>query len=328
LDWLWSLFYYNAHYQLGDGVALSRIIVFFLILMTTLIGQEEKKQFPLFKMPRWMMPKPDSPSLPDIKSIDFSPDTVVVTKEIKADTVFFTDTLVLTDTVRIEYRINAKNERKKIIHGKGYFLEWDPLEIELKNQKDLEELREKAYFQVQLNKDKRIKRVTYYNKEHQAQYSWEFMWSKDGSRHAYSILFHQNMRMTDLDSTLFTDALSEVRVNWTAQYKHRKNGKLASLLVYDHIGFLSYQYQFAYLGEKGEDERIHSSYFRSDSSKVGNHIIYYNENQMLEKIDYFGKNGNLKRSITMDYWPGKSEVQKTIRDSIGIILSRRIIPWK
>lgn len=279
-----------------------------------------------FKLPKWIpfFGKPKEDGLVTQPS-----DTVFVDREV---VVTIHDTIRIHDTTpqAIKFVVRDPENLKNILYSKGYFGKWDPYKVRLEERNTVEWFNHKSYYEAQLNKDGRIKKVSYFDENHILQYVWNYKWSKKGTRYEYYITFFKNNRLSDIDSILFSDILSDVRSNWVARFKTRRDGRPENVSIYDENGIMYYRYKISYkiMDKKdGYFEKIRSSYFRSDNTLAGSHLIYNNKDQFPYEIYYFNKNGEYKKAIFIDYWPRLNELQKTVHDSSGAIESRRIMAW-
>lgn len=258
-----------------------------------------------------------------------SPDTVFVDRDV---IVTVHDTIRIHNQIpqSINFIVKDTTNKKDIAHSKGYFGKWDPYKVRLKERNTIEWFYKKPYYEAQLNKDGRIKRVSYFDNSHVLQYIWNFKWSKKGGRYEYFITFIQNNRLTEIDPILFSNMLSDVRPNWIARFKTRRDGRPEDVSIYDENGIMYYWYKISYKMTKDKFlyfEKIRSSYFRSDSTLSGSHLIYNNKDQHPYEIYHFNKNGEYKQATFIDYWPSLNELQKTVHDSSGAVKSRRIMEW-
>jgi len=280
----------------------------------------------LFKLPKW---SPFSGKPKEDKLVTLSPDIVFVDREV---IVTVHDTVRIHDSKpqSIKFVVKDLENLKNINHTKGYFGKWDPYKVRLEERNTVEWFFKKPFYEAQLNKDGRIKKVSFFDKNHILQYVWNYKWSKKGTRYEYYISFFQNNRLTDIDSILFSEILSDVRLNWVARFKTRRDGRPENVSIYDENGILYYHYKISYKMMDKKDgyfEKIRSSYFRSDNTLAGSHLIYNNKDQFPFEIYHFNKNGEYKKAIFIDYWPRLNELQKTVHDSSGAIESRRIMAW-
>ncbi len=256
----------------------------------------------------------------------------------KVDTVFVEKEVIVTvhDTVRIHNRIPQsinfilKDPKSKIdlSHAKGFFEYWNPYQVQLNGKNEFEWFYQKPYYEAQLNKDGRIKTVSYFNREHICLFKWKFIWSKSGDRYEYDITFLQKVRLTDIDPVLFSDILSDVRQNWVARFKTRNDGRPKEVGIFDNNEILYYRYIFNYKMEKNNPvEKIRSSYFRGDSTLAGSHLIYNDKDQNPIEIYRFNQSGQYQEATFIQYSPKDESKQITIHDSLGVVISRRIIGW-
>ena len=72
-------------------------------------------------------------------------------------------------------------------------------------------------------------------------------------------------------------------------------------------------------------ETIQSSYFRSDSSLVGRHLLFMENGEWLREIHYKNSNDELEQVVKFDVSLEKEETVKTILDSDGREIESRIL---
>ena len=154
------------------------------------------------------------------------------------------------------------------------------------------------------------------------------MWNRKGTRSEYSIKFHQYGVITRLDSLLFSHKLSEVKPGWRAKVKSKKDGRPLRFDIYDEFGIRYYFYRFHYTQRSDSIlsmETIQSSYFRSDSSLVGRHLLFMENGEWLREIHYKNSNDELEQVVKFDVSLDKEETVKTTLDSDGREIESRII---
>ena len=83
---------------------------------------------------------------------------------------------------------------------------------------------------------------------------------------------------------LFSHKLSEIKSGWKARVKSKKDGRPLRFDIYDEFGIRYYFYRFHYKQRSDSIlsmEIIQSSYFRSDSSLVGRHLLFMEDGEWL-----------------------------------------------
>lgn len=186
------------------------------------------------------------------------------------------------------------------------------------------------FYEVTYNKDNRIKTVTEYSNERNPLQTWNLKWSRSGKRSEYYIEFHQRGSIERLDQRLYSHQLSEVRPGWKAIFTSRRDGRPKEVKVQDNIGVGYYKYKFTYATQVDSNvvmEVIESSYFRSDSSFEGRHLIFMEQGEWLRMIQYYNqKNSSI---YTLEYIHNH-ELEETVEiriDSSGREIERKIIPF-
>ncbi len=185
------------------------------------------------------------------------------------------------------------------------------------------------FFGTEWDKNDRIKIVTRYDNDAKPIDSWHLLWNRSGTRSAYSIQFHQNGMITRIDSLLFSHKLSEVKSGWKAIVKSTKDGRPSRVDVFDAKGVRYYFYRFHYyqrIDSVLSMEIIRSSYFRSDSSLVGRHLLFMENGEWLREIHYKNAQDQLIQTVQFDTYFERDETIKIIFDGTGREIESRILP--
>ena len=110
--------------------------------------------------------------------------------------------------------------------------------------------------------------------------------------------------------------------------KSKKDGRPLRFDIYDEFGIRYYFYRFHYKQRSDSIlsmETIQSSYFRSDSSLVGRHLLFMENGEWLREIHYKNSNDELEQIVKFDVSLDKEETVKTTLDSDGREIESRII---
>ena len=154
------------------------------------------------------------------------------------------------------------------------------------------------------------------------------IWDRKGKRSEYNVKFHQHGEITRLDSLLFSHKLSEVKPGWKAKVKSRKDGRPLRFDIYDEFGIRYYFYRFHYKQRSDSIlamETIQSSYFRSDSTLVGRHLLFMENGEWLREIHYKNSKNEIEHIVKLDVSLNKEETIKTTLDGDGREIESRII---
>ena len=218
---------------------------------------------------------------------------------------YFLRVVVFFTLIPNNYVYTQSLEEKKIFKSKSgtkytYYGYWNPYrrKVDLKNSRDF--FISKPYFEVSKNAKGKIKRVVRYNSSNEKVDSWHIKWNRSGTRSEYNVMFHQKGDITRLDSLLFSHKLSEVKPGWHAKVRSKKDGRPLRYDIYDNNGIRLYFYRFHYAQRSDSIlamETIQSSYFRSDSTLVGRHILFMENGEWLREI-HFKDSKNELESIT------------------------------
>ena len=180
-----------------------------------------------------------------------------------------------------------KKVPKRLVKGKPlYYSSWNPYRKKLGNKQSRDFFISVPYFEVVKNKQGKIKTVVKYSSKNEKIDSWHLVWNRKGDRSEYQIKFHQKGEITRLDSLLFSHKLSEVKPGWRAKVKSKKDGRPLRYDVYDENGIRLYFYRFHYTQRSDSIlsmETIQSSYFRSDSTLVGRHVLFMENGEWLRE---------------------------------------------
>ena len=227
----------------------------------------------------------------------------------------------------------AKKSNEKIFHqnpGAKFFQYWNPYRRSLSIEGNPQTFYGKPYFEVTYNKYKLIKTVKEYDADRNPIQTWNLKWTRSGSRSEYNVKFHKRGSISRLDEKLFSNQLSEVRSGWVATYKSRKDGRPKEIIVRDDIGVHFYTYKFTYASQVDSNivmEIIESSYFRSDDTFEGRHLVFMESGEWLRMIQYYDKEN--KSAFTLEYLHDveKEETIEIQLDRDGKEVSRKIIPF-
>ncbi|MFQ6678110.1 MAG: hypothetical protein ACE5D0_07275 [Fidelibacterota bacterium] len=231
--------------------------------------------------------------------------------------------------INVEY-FPDKAKQSQLSGMKLYYGYWNPEKRELADGLNRNQLDGREFYQVTFNQKGRIKTVTLFNRQKEKIWSYYLVWNKAGTRSKYEVIFHIREPLTRYDEFLYADNLSEMRQNWRLEIKEREDGRPQTVTIKDELGQIYYFYQFQYIGGKKkspEKELIISEYFRDDSSKVGMHKLYYNKKDYLFKAKYYNEKDSLLSTQLFNYMNAPKEILLTLKDGMGILLEKRIIPF-
>lgn len=233
---------------------------------------------------------------------------------------FFSSTIVLSEK-------NSDSLSEKKINNE-YYGYWNPYQRLLLNQNSKDFFIAQDHYKVIKNKKNKIKIVNKYNKNGELIDSWRLRWNRSGTRSEYNINFNQKGIITRVDSILFSHKLSEIKKGWKAKFISRKDGRPVKVDVYDNKNIRYYFYRFHYTQRRDSllsVETIRSSYFRSDSSLVGRHLIFMKDGEWLKEIHYFNHNDSLIQIDKYDQNFELEELIKTSYDAKDKLISSRIL---
>ena len=135
--------------------------------------------------------------------------------------------------------------------------------------------------------------------------------------------------ITRVDSLLFSHKLSEIKSGWKAKVKSTKDGRPSRIDIFDEKGIRYYFYRFHY-NQRADSvlsmETIRSSYFRSDSSLVGRHLLYMENGEWLKEIHYKDAQDHLVQTVRFDTYLERDETVRIIFDATGREIESRILP--
>ena len=231
------------------------------------------------------------------------------------------------------YAYTQTTKEKKISKPKSgakhaYYGYWNPYrrKADLKNSRDF--FISNPYFEVSRNAKAKIKKVVKYNSNNEKVDSWHIKWNRSGTRSEYNVKFHQKGNITRLDSLLFSHKLSEVEPGWYAKVKSKKDGRPLRYDIYDENDIRLYFYRFHYAQRSDSIltmETIQSSYFRSDSTLVGRHILFMENGEWLREIHFRDENNELESVTRFEVSLPKEETIITRLDKEGKEIASRIM---
>ena len=134
--------------------------------------------------------------------------------------------------------------------------------------------------------------------------------------------------ITRIDSLLFSHKLSEVKSGWMAKVKSTNDGRPSRVDIFDDKDILYYFYRFYYhqrIDSELSMETIRSSYFRSNSSLVGRHLLFMENGEWLREIHYKDSQDQLIQTVRFDTYLDQEETIKTIFDGTGREIESRIM---
>ena len=219
----------------------------------------------------------------------------------------------------------SKNKSKNKLK---YYNYWNPYRRQLEGEQNRDFFISKPFYEAQKNNNGKIKSVTKYDSYDKKIDSWHLIWDRKGNRSEYSMKFYQNGSITRLDSLLFSHKLSEIKSGWKAKVKSKKDGRPLRFDIYDEFGIRYYFYRFHYKQRSDSIlsmEIIQSSYFRSDSSLVGRHLLFMEDGEWLREIHYKNSKDELEKVIKFQVSLDKEETIKTTLDNDGREIESRII---
>ena len=127
---------------------------------------------------------------------------------------------------------------------------------------------------------------------------------------------------------LFSHKLSEVEPGWYAKVKSKKDGRPLRYDIYDENDIRLYFYRFHYAQRSDSIltmETIQSSYFRSDSTLVGRHILFMENGEWLREIHFKDANNELESVTRFEVSLPKEETIITRLDKEGKEIASRIM---
>ena len=224
---------------------------------------------------------------------------------------------------------DKSNTSKQSVRVKAlYYAYWNPYRRKLDNKNSRDFFISVPYFEVLKSKQGKIKTVVKYSSKNEKIDSWHLVWNRKGTRSEYQIEFHQTGEITRLDSLLFSHKLSEVKPGWRAKVKSKKDGRPLRYDIYDENGIRLYFYRFHYTQRSDSIlsmETIQSSYFRSDSTLVGRHVLFMENGEWLREIHFKNSKNDLESVIKFDVSLSKEETVITRLDDEGKEIGSRII---
>ena len=230
---------------------------------------------------------------------------------------------ILSQTKSTDKVFKPKLDSKPVYYGY-----WNPYrrKLELQNNRDF--FIASSYFVAKKNKNGKLKTVTKYNQKNEKVDSWHLVWNRRGSRSEYKVKFHQKGDITRLDSLLFSHKLSEIKPGWHAEVKSKKDGRPSRYDIFDENGIRLYFYRFHYAQRSDSIlsmETIQSSYFRSDSTLVGRHILFMEDGEWLREIHFKNAKNELEGVTKFEVSLSKEETVITRLNEDGEKIGSRII---
>ena len=227
----------------------------------------------------------------------------------------------------LEKTIESETLQKTV----SYYKYWNPYRRVLDIKGDPQSFYGQQYFQVEYNKDNKIKKVIKYGKDRMPKETYHFIWSKSGARSEYKVEFHTAGNTARLDKFLYANQLSYVRPGWIADFKSRSDGRPKRVFFKDEIGFKYFSYIFNYTFEKNDaiiSEVVESSYFDSDENFVGRHLLFWEKGSFLRMVQYYNSENNLIKVIEFLHDRKNEETVRVLTNSDNKELERKIIPYQ
>ena len=119
-----------------------------------------------------------------------------------------------------------------------------------------------------------------------------------------------------------------MKPGWRAKVKSKKDGRPLRYDVYDENGIRLYFYRFHYAQRSDSIlsmETIQSSYFRSDSTLVGRHVLFMENGEWLREIHFKNSKNDLEGVTKFDVSLANEETVITRLDKEGKEIGSRII---
>ena len=126
----------------------------------------------------------------------------------------------------------------------SYYKYWNPYRRVLDLKGEPQSFYGQEYYEVQYNKDKRIKKVIKFGEDRNPKETYHLKWSKSGARSEYKVEFHTTGNTSRLDKNLYANQLSYVRPGWIAEFRSRSDGRPKKVLFKDEIGYQYFSYNF------------------------------------------------------------------------------------
>ena len=131
-------------------------------------------------------------------------------------------------------KVNAFNETLEILSDETarleYYKYWNPYRRVLDLKGEPQSFYGQEYYEVQYNKDKRIKKVIKFGEDRNPKETYHLKWSKSGARSEYKVEFHTTGNTSRLDKNLYANQLSYVRPGWIAEFRSRSDGRPKKVL--------------------------------------------------------------------------------------------------
>jgi len=233
------------------------------------------------------------------------------------------------DLISVEYipdpsdRSGLKLKKQRRQPPQQYFADWNPWQRKLSRPLDTKELAGKRHYGARFSKG-HIKQIDCFNTSAKHQWTYFIRWNRAHTRSVYEVEFQDPKPLTLLDKFLFVPELSEMRPGWIARFMLRKDGRPKLVEIHDQLEQLMYFYTFGY-GKDGREHFIQSAYYRSDSSLVGRHELFFGPgSKRPDRIVYFSGKKQVEKTVIYDWSSTTGQVMITEHDGNGRLIGRRV----
>ena len=219
-------------------------------------------------------------------------------------------------------------KKPKEIKPSKYFARWFPWQRKLVKPLNPAELKGRPYYGAVFTKSNQLRRIDAFNQRGVKQWVYQIRWNRKQTRAVYDVQSPEQLPLTELDRFLFVPDLSELRTDWEARFRLRKDRRPQAVEVRDKLGQLLYYYKFGY-GRDGPNRFITSAYYRADSSLTGYHEIFFEPgSNRPDWIIYFDRRKRLEKRIEFEWDVLKGEVIITEKNPTGGLISKRVSSFK
>ncbi|RMF09095.1 MAG: hypothetical protein D6762_04410 [Candidatus Neomarinimicrobiota bacterium] len=205
---------------------------------------------------------------------------------------------------------------------------WDALQGALSGDITPLDLDRGKYFKGQFDRQGFLSRVTYIDEDRQPVYEVRLQRDKSHYFRHYQIRIFRQTRLQELFPDLSLPPVSSLKKGWTIRVRLNSGLYPARIAVLDKQGIQYYFYEITYpkSSNRPDGSLVAVRGFRGDSTLVGSKELVYRSGEGLIQSTWRDARGRIVRKETLERDYTAMETTRTVSDSTGRILERRILP--
>ncbi len=205
---------------------------------------------------------------------------------------------------------------------------WDPVAGRLEGTLKPLDLERGRYFKGVFDGKGRLDRVIYFDEQRKPVYEYRLSREDDGLYRKYTVRFLQDSQLSEIEPDLIAPDLSTVKKGWRAVVDLNTGFLPKRIEALDGNDILYYYYIITYpkVSNKPGEQLAVSTYYQSDSAKVGSRELRYRTGEGLIEMTIRDAAGHVLKKTELERDYNAMETKVTVLDSTGRVLERRIRP--